>query len=352
MSMPPELMEYLLKIQRASQQPGAEYVMSPQSQDMMSGRAPLPTQVPENAQESFGSRLQGLLGSGFDDPRTQGLLGLGSALLQASGPSPVPISTGQALGQGINAYTKGRIGKQGFDTDQRLKEAKTHRLMNPAIGQGPASIQEWMYYSKLSPEDQKRFLEVKRNPNVLNFGDSLALLGPGGSQTKLGDVRLKPGERPEVRGAQTTAVKEAENAASLDLDKTKKSIKASDVLEYIDKAEDLLGKATGSYLGAGLQLGKRAVGYSDDTTKANQQLKLISGWMVSNVPRMEGPQSNYDVENYKTMAGMVGDSTVPIEDRRAALKTLRELQAKYLPQQPAPNANATKPTSNVRVVDW
>ncbi len=58
--------------------------------------------------------------------------------------------------------------------------------------------------------------------------------------------------------------------------------------------------------------------------------------MVSNVPRMEGPQSNFDVLNYQTMAGKIGDRTAPIEERLGALATLKDLQEKYkaLNQQP------------------
>ena len=97
----------------------------------------------------------------------------------------------------------------------------------------------------------------------------------------------------------------------------------------LNSAEKLLDKATGSYLGAGVAKGKQVFGISDESTQANQQLKLISGWMVANVPRMEGPQSNYDVENYKIMAAQVGDPTVPVEDRKAALKQLNTLQNKY-----------------------
>jgi hypothetical protein len=59
------------------------------------------------------------------------------------------------------------------------------------------------------------------------------------------------------------------------------------------------------------------------------QLDTLSGWMVSNVPRMEGPQSDFDVKNYKTMAGMVGDKTKPMSQRLAALDTLEQLQQKY-----------------------
>ena len=59
------------------------------------------------------------------------------------------------------------------------------------------------------------------------------------------------------------------------------------------------------------------------------QLDTLSGWLVSNVPRMEGPQSNVDVANYMTMAGAVGDSTKPISQRLAAAKEVKRLRAKY-----------------------
>ena len=50
-----------------------------------------------------GRPMSGLLGGDFNDPRTQGILGLAGGLLTAGGPSVGrPISIGQALGMGIN----------------------------------------------------------------------------------------------------------------------------------------------------------------------------------------------------------------------------------------------------------
>lgn len=60
-----------------------------------------------------------------------------------------------------------------------------------------------------------------------------------------------------------------------------------------------------------------------------QQLEALSGWLTANIPRMEGPQSDADVRNYATMAGKIGDRTLPAETRKAALATLIELQGKY-----------------------
>ncbi len=57
----------------------------------------------------------GLTGGGLMDPRTQGLLGLSSALMAAGGPQRTPVSFGQALGQGLQggmqAYGQARQGQ-------------------------------------------------------------------------------------------------------------------------------------------------------------------------------------------------------------------------------------------------
>jgi len=71
----------------------------------------------------------GLLDKFFNpnDPnyvKNQGLLGLSSGLLGASGWSPTPISTGQALGQGLQGFQQGAAGAQ----SQILAQAKENRL--------------------------------------------------------------------------------------------------------------------------------------------------------------------------------------------------------------------------------
>ena len=65
----------------------------------------------------------GLLGGpgGFDDPKTLGLLGAAASLLESSGPSPTPVSFGQAIG---------RAGMTGLGGYQSAKVAQTNNLLN------------------------------------------------------------------------------------------------------------------------------------------------------------------------------------------------------------------------------
>jgi hypothetical protein len=110
------------------------------------------------------------------------------------------------------------------------------------------------------------------------------------------------------------------------------------------------GKATASGVGNLVDAGARMVGQTTVGAQDAARLEALSGWLVANVPRMEGPQSNFDVQNYTTMAGKVGDRTVPIKERLQALDTVQTLQRKYAEINGTPAAAPAKPSGGV--VDW
>jgi hypothetical protein len=104
---------------------------------------------------------------------------------------------------------------------------------------------------------------------------------------------------------------------------------AQDVLAILDQADPLLDQSTGSYGGAALDQGARVFGIATDGAKAAAQLKALQGTLVSKMPKMSGPQSDKDVLLYKEMAGQIGDPTIPAEQKRAAMQTIRELNTRY-----------------------
>lgn len=149
------------------------------------------------------------------------------------------------------------------------------------------------------------------------------LIGPDGRPVV--GAQYDPTLQGQLAGAKTTGT----NAANLQGDANKAIVKADSLIGLINEAEGLLKQGpTQSGFGGMLDAAGRLVGSTSAGAKLQSQLELISGWMVSNVPRMEGPQSNFDVENYKTMAAKVG-ANIPIAERLDALQTLRKLQNKY-----------------------
>lgn len=193
----------------------------------------------------------------------------------------------------------------------------------------PSNILEWEEFQVMSPEQQKQYLEMKRAPSVLNLGGTQAVRAPLGGIGEQYPVTPKPEQMPDFKGAQAKAEAEAKAGIERDSNQKKAALTSTKMQSILNEAEALLPKATGSLLGAGIAKGKTALGISDESTQANERLKLLAGWAVANVPRMEGPQSNFDVQNYREMAATLGDSTKPHKDRMAALNQLRVLQKKY-----------------------
>ena len=108
--------------------------------------------------------------------------------------------------------------------------------------------------------------------------------------------------------------------------------RAQNVLSLTQQAEQILssGKATGSGIGSLLDTGASWFGVSTEGAQSTAQLSTIAGQLVSNMPRMEGPQSDKDVQMYKQMAGDLSNASLPVATRMAALKQMQALNEKYL----------------------
>lgn len=107
----------------------------------------------------------------------------------------------------------------------------------------PASVQEYQFYNNLSPEDQRRFLEVKRNPQYLNLGDRYTSPATGATLTK----GLPLQDTPEVRGAQAGAKTKAEAVAQAEIDLPRIIDNASYSVKTLEGLRDhpALGDVTG-----------------------------------------------------------------------------------------------------------
>lgn len=91
-------------------------------------------------------------------------------------------------------------------------------------------------------------------------------------------------------------------------------------------AKDLFEGATGSGAGKARDAAYAMFGASTEGAQKAAQLKVIAGKLVAGVPKFSGPQSDKDVQLYREMAGQVGDDSIPIETRKAALQTVMDLQ--------------------------
>jgi hypothetical protein len=136
--------------------------------------------------------------------------------------------------------------------------------------------------------------------------------------------------------------------ADIKLNPPKKLSDAKDVLDIIAIAEPLLDKATGSYIGTGIDRAAQAFGASTEGGVAISQLKALQAALMLKMPRMEGPQSNLDVQLYREAAGTIGDPTVPVENKRAALEVVKQMNERYSSDRRSSGASGTWKIEEIR----
>ena len=92
---------------------------------------------------------------------------------------------------------------------------------------------------------------------------------------------------------------------------------------------DEIKKSTGSGIGAGVDVVAGLFGKGTQGAQAIAKLEILSGPILAQIPRFEGPQSDRDVAEYKRQAGDFANASKPIETRLAALDAMITILKKY-----------------------
>jgi hypothetical protein len=158
---------------------------------------------------------------------------------------------------------------------------------------------------------------------------------------------------PRVNLAGVSPKKQAEMAGT-QAETLQANIKNSyDAYPVIKEIEQILPNSSSGYLQRGWTGATRAAGVSTDMSKADSQLDILGTKLVMMQPRFEGPQGVLDVKLYEKAAGAIADTSLPYEDRMAALQTIKEIYKRYAPNldwsygkdKQAPTASANPPAA-------
>jgi hypothetical protein len=108
------------------------------------------------------------------------------------------------------------------------------------------------------------------------------------------------------------------------------------VLDLASRAKAVLPQASSGLISSLFTMATDAAGVPTDKSKADGQLRVIGGALTSNMPRMEGPQSDADRLLYQQSAADVANPNKPYQTRMAALETVIGLNEKYAATPTAP----------------
>ena len=146
-----------------------------------------------------GQPQQGAL-SFFQDPRNVGMLSAASGLLEAGGPSPIPVSLGQALGRGMQA------GIGGYNT--AINSQYTNALRAAQVSAYQQKARQAQLEADLTNKALAGGLSGGNNPEQLEaVGMRLAAAGHPGGATLIAEAqRLRQAQRDQqtVQGFRST----------------------------------------------------------------------------------------------------------------------------------------------------
>lgn len=213
-------------------------------------------------------------------------------------------------------------------------ELKLANLGGRDVAYNPYALQEGQSFQRTqTPDSAASVAATLRGQNMTDARarelNAQGKIPPGYRQLADGSLQAIPG------GPADPAMSKEANQRVTD---------ARDVLSILDQAEPLIKQSTGSYAGAGIDQAARALGFSTPGAAAGSELQVLQGALISKMPKMSGPQSDKDVQLYREMAGRIGDTTLPADQRLAAARQVRALNNKYAAgqSQQAPKRSAIK----------
>ena len=250
-----------------------------------------------------GQQPQGLLSQG-DELQSNPLRDLSLGLLKANQPSPYKKGWGGLLADAtLNA-----------DDMQRQRQQDQIKMMQS--GQMPSAIQEYQYYSKLPPEEQKRYLEVKRQQQWLNTGDSFQNPVTGGMIPK----GLPPQDQPAIRGAQATATEQGKTLVNNQNNLPDALATASNALQQIKelRGQPGLSDAVGAknlFSGAAtMAVGLDPIAGTDAANFETRRKQLVGGTFLQAYNTLKGGGQITEVEGQKAQDAIARMSTAQSEN--------------------------------------
>lgn len=120
-----------------------------------------------------------------------------------------------------------------------------------------------------------------------------------------------------------------ENKGKIDAVKLENQYNAQQTLAQIAEVRKNLVNAPAGLIDQFKVGVSHAAGVDSELAKAGHNLITLGNWLTTNVPRMQGPQSDADVKMYKAMAADVGNSDLTRGERMSALDILEKIQRRY-----------------------
>lgn len=161
-----------------------------------------------------------------------------------------------------------------------LAQEQQQKQMSGA--EDPSSLREWYKFNAMSPEDQARYLQMKRGDQIINMGGTIGVRSPIGGISEQYAVTPKQSEMPSFQGDVTTA----KEMAQKDVEKQFLRPKAEAALNDLARKSETVSKTVDNAL---KNISIWSTGYGN--------------WALSGLPNTDARALNNDLETIKANIG-------------------------------------------------
>lgn len=237
---------------------------------------------------------------------------------------------GRPVGTAIDSYVAPQLVDTGGAKQFAIPTAGQSFAMSMSPGEQAANARGWAGIANQRAQngilqDANNINRMAQRTQIVQGADGQSyLIDKGTGQAK--PAQIDGGGTVQSGPTAEAAVKNQKNMSKLG--------------DLIGQAREILPNATASGIGAKADEANRFFGRTTPGAQAAAKLSAIGGNMLMMMPRMEGPQSDRDVENYKLMTGKIGDPTIPAAERAAAMDAIEEIASRYAGGAPAAQQSA------------
>lgn len=234
----------------------------------------------------------------------------------------------------------------------------------------PSNIQEWQEFNRMTPEDQQRYLQMKRANQVVNQGNQQTIIDPSGRDVRVLPVNPKLEDTPDyqrqVEAAKMEGRGETPENVKTERGKTMVTNLVNKVVPNLEglaaeggsistqsgAASNVWASIKGSDIG---QFAQNITGTEEQSLRnriKNQKPALMNA--IRQATGLSASQMNSNIELQFYMQ-QIGDDKVDIESQLFALKQIDDLYGKGMaavPETPgAPTAGGTQQSATVILRD-
>lgn len=242
---------------------------------------------------------------------------------------------GRPVGQAIDSYVAPQLVDMGGSKQFATPQAGQSFAMSMSPGEQAANARGW---AGIANQRQQNGIMQDAN-NINRMAQRTQIVQGADGQSYLVDKGTGQAKPAQIDGGGTVQSGPTAEAA------VKNQKNMGKLGDLITQAREILPNATASGLGAKRDEANRFFGRTTTEAQNAAKLSAIGGNMLMMMPRMEGPQSDRDVENYKLMTGKIGDPTIPAAERAAAMNAIQEIASRYAGGAPAAAPQNAQPAA-------